>query len=705
MGIPIIGALGADFSQMGDLAVQWDEAVVQQRLDKEELLDGSGLEAWEQELEAWDAAHAQTASTAEPRAKGSNKRCKAEFDALQAAHDALPTKLGPTVWMGLDWLAVEASNGTRTTIKLSSPECAELLDADICTSCDDALPGLFITGLGIYAQFLGSWFAIIRVKNGHNSLGMHLMTTLAGMLAFGAVNATPALFETRCANLVRELPQAYLVESGLARSLTGFAALASLVQLFAHCIAEHDPDVPCLAGTPWKWFFGEEGLCCIDIDKLSRDRHKRRSSETVPSPYTRTVPYTSPDQRPANPSIFLTNASAGQSSDTDLNEALALADSIRINLESAGNFTRPRRSANGAGADGGHTTITFGTGDVSPRGRPFRSPASTLSPGESPTQRRTPTEWHGTDLSDALSGIEYGAIGGEVGGNGGGGGGSSSPSRSATQSNGRYRAVTGDALSGIEYSPTRLAKSPQRSVGRYGRAIVNEQGLRLSLPRGYSQSVDLDQEEWGSSMAASTVADSVASNATVAHRDHEIDGRVRTLSPAPSTGSPVVLQLLSPSPASRSSSRAHTYIVTPPRPSSSSPHNPPYFGASMSVGSSSSDVGVGRGGGGEEESIASSVSPLQMPEYSPSDGEGEGEGGDRRGGWWHASALLPPTTPNADARLMSPRFNIPPPPSDPRPMSPPDSHASHIKAAEAAAEALSLMEALVARQSTRITLV
>ena len=81
------------------------------------------------------------------------------------------------------------------------------------------------------------------------------MTTLAGMLAFGAVNATPALFETRCANLVREMPRAYLIESGLARSLTGFAALASLVQLFAHCIAEHDPDVPCLAGTLGLFFF------------------------------------------------------------------------------------------------------------------------------------------------------------------------------------------------------------------------------------------------------------------------------------------------------------------------------------------------------------------------------------------------------------------------------------------------------------------
>ena len=52
----------------------------------------------------------------------------------------------PTVYMGLDWLAVELVNGTQATYKLSSPECAELLGADTCASCDDSLPGLFITG-------------------------------------------------------------------------------------------------------------------------------------------------------------------------------------------------------------------------------------------------------------------------------------------------------------------------------------------------------------------------------------------------------------------------------------------------------------------------------------------------------------------------------------------------------------------------------
>ena len=39
-------------------------------------------------------------------------------------------------------------------------------------------------------------------------------------------------------------------------------AVAALVQFCGHCLAQHDPTIPCLEGTPWQWFFGIEGLCC-----------------------------------------------------------------------------------------------------------------------------------------------------------------------------------------------------------------------------------------------------------------------------------------------------------------------------------------------------------------------------------------------------------------------------------------------------------
>ena len=164
-GVRRSDVLGADFSQMGDLAVEWDAAVEQAQLEKEEqaleedeLQEGSGtgddvLDAWGPrgrgggqdggQGTSFQAAGSapSTPVTKKQSKQRSNKRCKAEFETLQRVHDSLPEKLGPSVWMGLDWMAVETINGTQTTYKLSSPECADLLGADVCTSCDDSLPG------------------------------------------------------------------------------------------------------------------------------------------------------------------------------------------------------------------------------------------------------------------------------------------------------------------------------------------------------------------------------------------------------------------------------------------------------------------------------------------------------------------------------------------------------------------------------------
>jgi hypothetical protein len=59
-------------------------------------------------------------------------------------------------------MAEESADGEGKTYAFDDPACAAALGEDTCHNCEVALPGLMITGIGIYAQFLGMWFALIR---------------------------------------------------------------------------------------------------------------------------------------------------------------------------------------------------------------------------------------------------------------------------------------------------------------------------------------------------------------------------------------------------------------------------------------------------------------------------------------------------------------------------------------------------------------
>ena len=188
-----------------------------------------------------------------------------------AERDRLAEEVGTTVYLGLRWMAEETNDGEQFDYDFTSENCTRALGAETCAVCKGALPGLFITLLALYAQFLGMWFALIRLKDKLNGLGLHLMASMGGLLAFASVNTSPVLFDVKCFDPITEDYNVLTAEHGSSRRLTGFAAVAALVQFCGHCLAQHDPTIPCLEGTPWQWFFGIEGLCCYK-EKLPVDR-------------------------------------------------------------------------------------------------------------------------------------------------------------------------------------------------------------------------------------------------------------------------------------------------------------------------------------------------------------------------------------------------------------------------------------------------
>ena len=52
--------------------------------------------------------------------------------------------------------------------------------------------------MGIYAQFLGVAFGLSRIKDLHNSLGLHMLASFACMMAISSTTANIAQFYQSC---------------------------------------------------------------------------------------------------------------------------------------------------------------------------------------------------------------------------------------------------------------------------------------------------------------------------------------------------------------------------------------------------------------------------------------------------------------------------------------------------------------------------
>lgn len=190
-----------------------------------------------------------------------SSNCELQRSILSAEQHRLAKLAGTTIYIGLNRVAEKTIDGNTSAFGFNSGSCNNVMGEDRCESCSAALPGTFFVLLGIYAQVLGAIFAISRFKDKNNGLCLHLMATFGTLLAFSTVNATPWLFERECYREVVHSRNTLLYEKGNADSLTQIAGLIILCQFVSHVLSQHDPDVPFLAGTPWRFCFDIHGQC------------------------------------------------------------------------------------------------------------------------------------------------------------------------------------------------------------------------------------------------------------------------------------------------------------------------------------------------------------------------------------------------------------------------------------------------------------
>ena len=168
--------------------------------------------------------------------------CTAIQERVIRERDLLAEEVGTTVYLGLRWMAEETNDGVQFDYDFTSENCTRALGAQTCSVCKGALPGLFITLLALYAQFLGMWFALLRLKDKLNGLGLHLMASMGGLLAFASVNTSPVLFDVKCFDPITEDYNVLVAEHGSSRRLTGFAASKTAS---VHHPPAHPPTVMC----------------------------------------------------------------------------------------------------------------------------------------------------------------------------------------------------------------------------------------------------------------------------------------------------------------------------------------------------------------------------------------------------------------------------------------------------------------------------
>eukprot|EP00039_Didymoeca_costata_P029377 m.24415 g.24415 ORF g.24415 m.24415 type:complete len:586 (+) comp7605_c0_seq1:283-2040(+) len=186
--------------------------------------------------------------------------CAQERRAVSEIQEAL-MPYGTTIYLGLRKVAEKTTSGEQEIFNFVDERCSSLITENRCEFCDAALPGTFFTLLGLYAQILGVIFAISRCKDQNNGLCLHLMATFGSILAFSTVNTTPYLFETNCYSHITESRNTLDFSLGNADTLTRVAGLIILCQFVFHVLSQHDPDVPFLAGTPWRYCFDINGEC------------------------------------------------------------------------------------------------------------------------------------------------------------------------------------------------------------------------------------------------------------------------------------------------------------------------------------------------------------------------------------------------------------------------------------------------------------